>query len=139
MPDESALATAPGVMLRPFGTDVAEFMALVERSGVHGDVRTADVLRRSTNIGAWDGPRLVGAVRVVSDGRVGLVSDLLVEPAYRRRGIGRALTNAARMRAGGVLLFPSAPAGAAPFLAAVRAERADDAWRVSASAPPSGG
>ncbi|MBC7894778.1 MAG: hypothetical protein H7066_05160, partial [Cytophagaceae bacterium] len=71
-PDETSVASAPGVMLRPFDAEVAEFMALVDRAGGDGALRTPDVLRRSQNIGAWDGPRLVGAVRVVSDGRVGL-------------------------------------------------------------------
>lgn len=30
--------------------------------------RTSDALARTINIGAWDGPRLIGSVRVLTDG-----------------------------------------------------------------------
>ena len=40
-------------------------------------------------LGAFDGGRLVGAVRAVGDGcTIILIQDLLVLPEYRRRGIG---------------------------------------------------
>jgi GNAT superfamily N-acetyltransferase len=126
--DEIAVTSAPGVVLRTFGADVADFMALVNRSGGDASSHTADMSRRSTNLGAWDGPRLVGAIRVVSDGRVGLVADLVVEPAYRRRGIARALGEAARRRAGGTLFFPAGPESASDFLMALGARHVDDAW-----------
>ena len=45
-------------------------------------------------LGAFDGGRLVGAVRAVGDGcTIILIQDLLVLPEYRRRGIGRLLLN----------------------------------------------
>lgn len=45
-------------------------------------------------LGAFDGGRLVGAVRAVGDGcTIILIQDLLMLPEYRRRGIGRLLLN----------------------------------------------
>ena len=41
---------------------------------------------------AWDGPHLVGLLRAVGDGETILyIQDLLVAPAWQRRGIGRQL------------------------------------------------
>ena len=53
---------------------------------------TAQALERTWNVGAWDGDRLVGAVRVLTDGYFfATVPEVLVDPEYQRRGIGRAL------------------------------------------------
>jgi GNAT superfamily N-acetyltransferase len=58
--------------------------------------RAAAALTRSVNVGAWDGDRLVGAVRVLSDGYFfACVSEILVDPEYQRRGVGRRLMEAA--------------------------------------------
>ena len=60
-------------------------------------------------LGAFDGGRLVGAVRAVGDGcTIILIQDLLVLPEYRRRGIGRLLLEQNAER-----LFPCASAVAA--------------------------
>ena len=43
-------------------------------------------------VSAWEGERLVGAVRVLSDGIFhSVIYDLLVDPAYQGNGIGREL------------------------------------------------
>jgi GNAT superfamily N-acetyltransferase len=58
--------------------------------------RIGAALQRTENIGAWDGDRLVGAVRVLSDGYLfGCVAEVLVEPAYQRQGLGQRLMDAA--------------------------------------------
>jgi GNAT superfamily N-acetyltransferase len=58
--------------------------------------RVARALERSENVGAWDDERLVGAVRVLSDGYLfACVSEILVAPDYQRRGLGRRLMEAA--------------------------------------------
>ena len=72
----------------------AEFLNLGQRvwPGSYGldEVRLA--LSRTTNLGAWDGTKLVGSVRVLSDGYFfATIPDIFVHPEYRRRGIGRAL------------------------------------------------
>jgi GNAT superfamily N-acetyltransferase len=68
--------------------------------------RMREALSRTTNIGAWDGSRLVGAVRVLSDGYLfSTVCEILVESTYQRRGIGRELMRRAVERAPRGILF----------------------------------
>jgi GNAT superfamily N-acetyltransferase len=70
------------------------FLALAQRVWPRDyDVaRAADALTHSVNIGAWDGERLVGAVRFLTDGYFfGCVSEILVDPDYQGQGIGRRL------------------------------------------------
>jgi GNAT superfamily N-acetyltransferase len=94
-----------------FPADV--FLALAERVWPRTyDLSAATAaLTRTTNIGAWDGERLVGAVRVLTDGYFfATVPEILVEPSYQRRGIGRelmfrALASAPR----GTLFFGAQP------------------------------
>jgi ribosomal protein S18 acetylase RimI-like enzyme len=55
-----------------------------------------EALTRTTNIGAWDGDRLVGSVRVLTDGYFfATIAEILVDPDYQRRGIGRRLMDLA--------------------------------------------
>jgi GNAT superfamily N-acetyltransferase len=76
----------------------AAFLRLAQRvwPRAYDTERAAAALTRSVNIGAWDGDRLVGAVRLLSDGYFfACVSEILVDPAYQRRGLGRQLMEAA--------------------------------------------
>jgi ribosomal protein S18 acetylase RimI-like enzyme len=53
---------------------------------------TAEALAKTTNIGAWDGERLVGSVRLLTDGYFfATIPEILVDPDYQHRGIGRRL------------------------------------------------
>ncbi|MEZ4661815.1 MAG: GNAT family N-acetyltransferase [Caldilineaceae bacterium] len=46
------------------------------------------VLEQDVAVGAWDGERLVGFARALSDGHFhAYVEDVMVHPDYRRRGI----------------------------------------------------
>lgn len=57
-------------------------------------------------LGAFDGDRLVGFARCVSDGEyISYVQDLIVHSAYQRRGIGRALMERVSARYEGVRQF----------------------------------
>jgi GNAT superfamily N-acetyltransferase len=70
------------------------FLALAQRVWPrdYDRVRAATALTKSMNVGAWDGDRLVGAVRILTDGYFfACVSEILVDPEYQRRGIGRTL------------------------------------------------
>jgi GNAT superfamily N-acetyltransferase len=89
------------------------FLALAERVWPRPyDLAAATAaLTRTTNIGAWADERLVGAVRVLTDGYFfATIPEILVDPDYQRRGIGRelmfrALANAPR----GALFFGAQP------------------------------
>jgi GNAT superfamily N-acetyltransferase len=70
------------------------FVALAQRIWPRNyDIgRTQEALAKTTNIGAWDGSRLIGVIRVLSDGYLfATVPEVLVDPEYQRRGVGREL------------------------------------------------
>jgi predicted N-acetyltransferase YhbS len=78
--------------------------------------RLQESLARTINIGAYDGDRLVGAIRMLTDGyEWTVVTDFLVEPTYRRRGIGSALWRRAADRATGRLAMAQIPPGTEGF------------------------
>lgn len=76
------------------GVYAASFIPLAERVRPtrYEMAKAREALAKTTNIGAWDGGRLVGVVRVLSDGYTfSAIADILVDPDYQRRGIGRSL------------------------------------------------
>jgi ribosomal protein S18 acetylase RimI-like enzyme len=76
------------------GIPVDAFLTLANRvwPGRYDRARTEEALKRTANVGAWDGGRLVGAVRVLTDGYFfATVTEILVDPDYQHRGIGRTL------------------------------------------------
>jgi GNAT superfamily N-acetyltransferase len=91
------------------GFDAVDFVALANRVWPrdYDIVRAQEALRRTINIGAWDGVRLVGAVRVLSDGYLfSTIPEILVEPTYQRQGIGRELmSRALELAPRGALFF----------------------------------
>ena len=94
------------------------FMSLARRIWArdYDRERTAQALGRTINIGAWDGDRLVASVRVLSDGYFfSTVPEVMVDPDYRRQGIGRALLHKALEAAPGGTLFLGAQPGNEPF------------------------
>ena len=77
-------------------TDLAaeQFLALVDRvwPGNYDDEPTADAIDRTLNVTAWDDNELVGCVRLLTDGYFfGCITEILVDPDYQNRGIGREL------------------------------------------------
>jgi ribosomal protein S18 acetylase RimI-like enzyme len=78
------------------GMDPAEFHELALGLGYQERERERVVrgMERSINIGAWDGDRLVGAARVLTDGFLAAaLVDIFVAAGHQRRGIGRTLMN----------------------------------------------
>lgn len=77
--------------------DRNKLLALYEDAGwtayTEDPVRLERALANSTHVvSAWDGERLVGLARVISDGEhIVYTQDLLVLRDYRRRGLGREL------------------------------------------------
>ena len=93
------------------------FLKLVNRvwPGEYDLERTEAALARTLNITARDGDELVGCLRILSDGcYFGTITELLVLPAYRRRGIGSQLLRLARENAPTLLYFGAQP-GLEPF------------------------
>ncbi len=101
------------------GFAVNEFLALTRKviPGDYDAARTGTALEKTINIGAWDGERLVGAIRVLSDGYLySTIPEVIVDPEYRRRGIGRELMlQALELSATGVVLLGSPPESAGFF------------------------
>lgn len=76
------------------GFHAEAFLALAGRvwSRPYDLAAATAALTRTSNIGAWDNDRLVGAIRVLTDGYFfATVPEILVDPDYQRRGIGREL------------------------------------------------
>ena len=93
------------------------FLKLVNRvwPGEYDLERTEAALARTLNITARDGGELVGCLRILSDGcYFGTITELLVLPEYRRRGIGSQLLRLARENAPTLLYFGAQP-GLEPF------------------------
>jgi GNAT superfamily N-acetyltransferase len=54
--------------------------------------KAAEAIDRTVNITAWDDARVIGCVRLLTDGYFfGCITEILVDPNYQGRGIGREL------------------------------------------------
>ena len=76
------------------GVTPEAFLALGQRvwPGAYGLAEVTTALARTTNLGAWDGDRLVGSVRLLTDGYFfATIPEILVDAEYRGRGVGREL------------------------------------------------
>jgi len=90
------------------------FIALARRiwQREYDIAKTEAALRSTINIGAWSGERLVGSVRVLSDGYFfNTVPEVMVDPEFRRHGVGRELMRRALEAAPGGVLFLGAQPG----------------------------
>lgn len=79
LPAVQALWAEAGLPYHPEGRDALPRMAEELRGG-------STVL-----LGAFSGGTLVGVVLLTDDGRKGWINRLAVKPAFRRRGVGKAL------------------------------------------------
>jgi len=74
--------------------------------------KTADALKSTINVGAWSGNRLVGSVRVLTDGYFfSTVPEVMVDPEFRKQGIGRELLRRALDATPGGVSFLGAQPG----------------------------
>jgi ribosomal protein S18 acetylase RimI-like enzyme len=111
--------------------DARQLSELLARSAadVPDPARLRQAMMLTTNYGAWDGNRLVGALRVLSDGyEWTVVTDIIVDPAYRRRGIGRELMNRAASKAAGRFAVAQVPPGTEGFFRRLEALPAYDGF-----------
>ena len=108
------------------GVDPAEFLSLGQRiwPGDYGLDEARIALARTTNIGAWDGAKLVGCVRLLTDGYfLATISEIFVDPDYQRRGIGRELMRRILELAPRGRLFFGAQPEAVEFFESIGCER----------------
>ena len=107
------------------GLDAAEFIAFACRvwPADYDLQRTRAALSRTINLTAREGGALVGCLRILTDGCFfGTITELLVLPACRRQGVGRALMDLARAHAPTPLYFGAKP-GAEGFYEKIGCER----------------
>ena len=97
--------------------DAAAFIAFANQvwPGKYDEEKTAAALSRTLNITAYDGERLVGCLRILTDGYFfGTITEMLVLPEYQRQGIGSRLLQLARENTPTMLYFGAQP-DAEPF------------------------
>ena len=64
--------------------------------GSYDNERMQKAIDKTINITAWDHDKLVGCIRILSDGYLfGTISEILVLKEYRKQGIGRELMDRA--------------------------------------------
>ena len=105
---------------------VDAFIALAQRiwPRSYDRGRAAAALARTANVGAWADDQLVGAIRVLTDGYLfATVAELLVDPAFRGRGIGRALLDRSLAHAPRGVVFVGAHPAAVGFFERVGSVR----------------
>lgn len=103
-----------------------EYLGLVRRqtTEVYDPVLAAQAFEKSINIGAWNGERLVGAVRLMSDGYLfAALADIIVDEEYQRRGLGRQLMNLAFDRTPRGILQVTARQGSGAFFDHIGCDR----------------
>lgn len=91
---------------------VEDFLQLVQSvwPGAYDPTGIRVALSKTLNVCAWDGARLVGCVRILSDGYLfGTITEILVAPQYRRQGIGSRLMALAWDASPTSLFFGSQP------------------------------
>ena len=92
--------------------DTADFLALANQvwPGDYDPAQTRQALEKTLNITAYDGGRLTGCLRILTDGYYfGTITELLVLPEYQHRGIGSQLLELARENAPTLLYFGAQP------------------------------
>ena len=92
--------------------DAAGFIAFVNKvwPGNYDADRTQNALSRTINITAYDNKKLVGCLRILSDGYYfGTITELLVLPDYQHRGIGSKLLQLAKENTPTTLYFGAQP------------------------------
>ena len=92
--------------------DASVFLLLVNQVWPNDyDVKqTEEALAATMNITAYDGEKLVGCLRILTDGYFfGTITELLILPAYQKQGIGSQLIQLAREHAPTIVYFGSQP------------------------------
>ena len=89
-----------------------EFIEFVNKvwPGNYDINKSKDALSKTMNITAYDENKLVGCLRILSDGYFfGTITELLVLPDYQKKGIGSRLLQLAKENTPKMLYFGSQP------------------------------
>ena len=89
-----------------------EFIEFVDKvwPGNYDINKSKDALSKTMNITAYDENKLVGCLRILSDGYFfGTITELLVLPDYQKKGIGSRLLQLAKENTPTMLYFGSQP------------------------------
>lgn len=116
----------------------ADFLELTQRvwPGDYAPQAVQSALGRTINLTARDEERLIGCVRLLTDGYLfGTVPEILVDPQYQGRGIGRALMERAWERSPTGLFFGAQP-GNEPFFEKLGYERSMASYSRRKPRPP---
>ena len=92
--------------------DAKAFIAFVNQvwPGNYDEHKTTAALSKTMNITAYDGGKLAGCLRILSDGYFfGTITELLVLPDYQKQGIGSRLLQLARENTPTMLYFGAQP------------------------------
>ena len=88
--------------------NATDFLSFVNQiwPGDYDVQRTQEALSRTINITAYDGEKLVGCLRILSDGYYfGTITELLVLPEYQNKGVGSKLLQLAKANTPTMLYF----------------------------------
>lgn len=122
----SALPALPPIVYDDRPISAAAFAALTQRTAGEAidNKRATRALKVTLNIGAWDGDRLIGIARVLTDEYlVATLAQIAVDPDYQRRGVGRELMNRAFNATPRGTLLAAVPVGASAFFDRIGCER----------------
>ena len=92
--------------------DAGAFIAFVNQvwPGNYDEDKTSAALSKTMNITAYDGGKLAGCLRILSDGYFfGTITELLVLPDCQKQGIGSRLLQLARENTPTMLYFGAQP------------------------------
>lgn len=90
----------------------SDFLGFVNKvwPGVYDEEKTRVALKRTINITTYDDDVLIGCLRILTDGYFfGTITELLVLPEYRKRGIGSRLLSLAKDNTPTLLYFGAQP------------------------------
>ena len=119
--------------------DARSFLEFVNQvwKGDYDLGRTEQALSRTLNLTARDGGRLVGCLRILTDGYYfGTITELLVLPQHQGRGIGSGLLQLAKEHTPTLLYFGAQP-GAEGFYEKNGCSRGLPAYVIERSREPS--
>ena len=97
---------------------VDAFLKLVEKvwPGNYNEERAGESLKKTHNITAWHKNELIGCVRLLSDGYFfSTITEILVDPIYQKRGVGKKLMELAYQESPSNLSFGVQPGNEAFF------------------------